>query len=71
MSTRIISRIAAGLAEIRTECDQEHAYVARTGTPPATIVRGGTRLVALAEELRTLTEIAREAEKLEPRVLCI
>ena len=70
-SNRFKTRIAACLAEVKSGSDYEHAYVARTGTPPETIVRGGTKLVALAEELRTRTESAKEAEKLEPRELVI
>jgi hypothetical protein len=69
--TRIKRRVAVRLIQIETEPGQEHAYLARTGTPAETIMRGATKLVALAEELCTLTESAKEAEKLEPRVLVI
>jgi hypothetical protein len=71
MPTRITTRIATRLAEIKTESEKERAYLTRPGTSADAIARGGTKLVALTDELRTLQEIAREAETRDGHALAV
>ena len=71
MTTLLTTRLATRITEIKTEAEKERAYLLRPGTSADAIVRGGTKLVALTDEVRTLTEIAMEAEKREPRDMAI
>jgi hypothetical protein len=71
MPTRITTRLTARLAEIKSEAEKERAYIMRPGTSADAIARGGTKLVALTDELRTLQEVAREAETRDGSALAV
>jgi hypothetical protein len=71
MTTRLNNRLTTRIHEIQTAIERERAYLLRPGTSADAIARGGTKLVALTDELRTLQELAREAETRDPRDLAI
>lgn len=71
MTTLLTTRLATRITEITTAAEKERAYLTRPGTSADAIVRGGTKLVALTDELRTYQELSREAETRDGNDLAI